>query len=693
LSVAPLAPVPAPTPRGFRRVRLAELPLPVLVGAAVAVVAVGLLGLASGAEGPTAVPIATPAVFAIAFTPLGVFVLRRLPGHPLGRLMSAAGVFAAASALTVCWSDLLPMAWLSQWTWWPPLATVPVLLLLVPDGALPSPRWRVLLWSIIAAASLATAALAVAAVARPRTLFEQRTIAAPELRPLLSIALGAIGVVLLGTLAVFVALFVRWRRAGPRERGQLACLAPAAVALAVGLTVETVFGVPVAWIVAVAALPLGLTLAVLRYQLHDLDLYVNRGVVWLTLTTLAIGTYAVAVTALGRVVGDAGSPVPSLLAAAAVAALLQPASRLAQRGVNRLLYGRRDEPYAVLTQLGGHLEAVRDPLAVLPQIAATLVDGLRLPYVAIRVAGEDGAPVTAAEHGRWSGEPHRFAMVAHGRPVGELWVAPRRSDSHFTGTESRLLHDLAGQTALAAEAVRSSVRLQRARDRLVLAREEERRRLRRDLHDGVAAALVGVRMLTAVLRRSVAAEGTSTALVDTLSADLDVAIVEVRSLIDGLGPAALDDGLRIALEGLADRLGGHGANVTLTVTGSLAGLPAAVEVAAYRIVAECLTNTMKHAEAANCAIAVRRDPAELEISVADDGKGMPAELGDPVGVGLSSIRERAEELGGQTTVTSAQGGTRTWIRLPLEPEPVTPVADPLSPPRSDTGPASDRSAL
>ncbi len=660
--------VPAPD-RAARRAldqRVVELPVPLLSGVAVGLVALGAAGALFGGTDATQGPIGLTLTLALAFTPLGVFVLRRLPGHPLGRLMVLTGATAAVATLAVSWSTLPLAAWLSQWMWWPPLALIPILLLLAPDGRLPSTRWRPLVQILLAASALTTVALAGAALARPRTLLSGTAgaVTSPGLHLILVVAVAALGVVLLGTLGVLAALVVRWRGAGEQARHQLACLLPSPAVLALGLTLDTMFDVPYAWLVAVAALPLGLALAVLRYQLHDLDLYVHRGAAWLVLTALAVGIYAVVVAGLGAAFAEPGSRTASVLAAAAVAALLQPAQRLTQRGVNRLLYGRRDEPYSVLTELGHHLEAMRDPLAVLPEIAASIVDGLRVPYAAVRVVDDDGTVATAAERGRWSGEPERFAMVAHGRPVGELLVAPRRPGSRFSAAESRLLRDLAGQTALAAEACRSSVALQRARDRLVLAREEERRRLRRDLHDGVASALVGTRMLTEALRRTVPGGGSAPTLLDALAADLDGCTTEVRTLIDGLRPAALDHGLEPALDGLADRFAGQGPAVTVLVDGPLTELPAAVEVAAYRITAETVTNTVKHAGARTCTITVRRDERHLAVRIDDDGIGFQEAAGG-AGVGLSSIRDRAEELGGRATVRSGPAGTTVEVLLPL----------------------------
>jgi two-component system NarL family sensor kinase len=654
-----------------RRWQPVEAPVPVLLGAGAVVVALTVAGRLLGQTGPTPGTPSMTATMAVAFTPLGVFVSRRLPGHPLGRLMVLAGLAAALNALAVSWSALLVAAWLSQWTWWVPWALVPIVLLLFPDGQLPSPRWRPLLVVLVGAAVVGGVSLAAAAVIRPRTLLTEVTTPLPPAALALLFGAGGAGaVLLLATLGVLVALLVRWRRAVPLVRRQLVCLLPAGVLLAVGLVLEFQTEVPEPWLPAVVALPLGLTFAVLRYRFADLDLYVHRGSVWIVLTALAVAVYAATVSVVSGTLVRGDSPWVSLLGAGAVAALLQPAERLARRGVSRLLYGRRDDPYAVVTELGRHLGTVRDPLAVLPRIASTVVDGLRVPYAAIRITAADGTTSTVAEEGRWRA-PERFALVAHGEPVGELLVAPRLAGGGFTGAETRLLHDLAAQAAVAVEACRSAVALAQARDRLVLAREEERRRLRRDLHDGVASALVGTRMLAQAVRRSVPVEGAAPELLDTLSANLEGCSAEVRDLIDGLRPAALDHGLGPALDGLVSRFGdADGAPaVSLTVEGDLTELPAAVEVVAYRVVAESLTNVVKHARAAFARVEVRRDERHLDVRVTDDGVGLGVSAGSAgSGVGLSSIRERVDELGGRCSISAGpagRSGTRVEVLLPV----------------------------
>jgi two-component system, NarL family, sensor kinase len=382
--------------------RLLTLRVPVLLALGAALAAAAAAGPLVAAPPPS--PGAEmPVVLALSFIPLAVLVLRRLPGHPVGRLMLLVGGLAYLAAAAVAWSAFLPAAWLSRWLWLPAVLTIPIVLLLLPDGTLPSPRWRPLLVLAAGAGTVLTAAVAAAAA----------------------------GIVVSGLAAVGVvaALALRWRRADPTVRRQLECLLPAGVLLVLGVVLD-IATVPYAWLPAVVALPMGLTFAVLRGRLHDLDLHIHRGTVWAVLTGFVVATYVGVATLAGATVAEPGSPTQSVIAAAVVAALLLPAQWVAQRGVRRLLYGRRDEPYAVLTELGRTLEAVRDPLDVLPRIAASVAATLRVPYAALRVVDEDGESGTVAEHGRWAGEPESFPMVAHGAVVGELLVAPRTSAVH-----------------------------------------------------------------------------------------------------------------------------------------------------------------------------------------------------------------------------------------------------------------------
>jgi len=334
---------------------------------------------------------------------------------------------------------------------------------------------------------------------------------------------------------------------------------------------------------------------------------------------------------------------------------------------NRLMYGERDEPYAVITRLGQRLEATLAPDAVLPTIAETVREALKLPYAAISLKGSD---TPTASVGEPAGEPLRLPLVYRNEMVSELLVGSRGPDEPFGPAGLHLLDDLARQAGVAAHAVRLTTDLQRSRERLVTAREEERRRLRRDLHDDLGAQLAGLNVQTEVLRRLIPRDSAvADELVVELRTELQAAISDIRRLVYDLRPPALDDlGLITALRQLVERYGAESEHLQVMVEmpEELPPLPAAVEVAVYRIAQEALANVVRHAGARTCVVRLSVTD-EVRLEIIDDGAGIPAER--TAGVGLSSMHERAEELGGGCVVEPVlEGGTRVLVELPLSKE-------------------------
>jgi signal transduction histidine kinase len=244
-------------------------------------------------------------------------------------------------------------------------------------------------------------------------------------------------------------------------------------------------------------------------------------------------------------------------------------------------------------------------------------------------------------------------------------LAPRTPGEGFSASDRRLLEDLARQAGVAAHASRLTADLQRSRERLVTAREEERRRLRRDLHDGLgpqlAAQTLKVGSARSLYGRDPAA---ADALLSDLEANMEAAISDIRRLVYNLRPPALDElGLDGAIRASAAQYATNGLKISVDAPKVLPSLPAAVEVAAYRIAQEALTNVVRHAQASESIVRLRLD-GELELEITDDGVGLAENRG--TGVGLSSMRERAVELGGTCVVEqSVPQGTRVVARLPL----------------------------
>jgi signal transduction histidine kinase len=423
----------------------------------------------------------------------------------------------------------------------------------------------------------------------------------------------------------------------------------------------------------VLLIPTSIGIAVLRHHLFDVDLVINRTLVYGVLTVSVVGLYMLVVGGLGMLLQTRANFFVSLLAAGVVAVLFAPLRTRLQRGVNHLMYGERDEPYAVLSRLGQRLESTLAPDAVLPTVVRTVAEALHLPYAAVELE-RDGAFEIAATSGNPVGDPVRLPLVYGGETIGRLVLETRAGDESFSPSDRRLLDDLVHQISVAAhavritgEAVRLSADLQRSRERLVKTREEERRRLSRDLHDGLGPTLGSLPMKLDVAGDLLERNPTAAReLLHGLKRQAQSAVADIRRLVYELRPPALDElGLVGAIRETAAQYAQNGLRVSVSAKEELSSLPAAVEVAAYRIVQEALTNVAHHAAARECSVTLKLDEeaGTLDLEIQDDGRGLSHGRGQ--GVGLYSMRERAEELGGSCIVESPPGaGARVRATLP-----------------------------
>ncbi len=408
--------------------------------------------------------------------------------------------------------------------------------------------------------------------------------------------------------------------------------------------------------------------AILWHRAVDLGVVLSRTLVYGGLSVAAAAAYGLAVGVLGGLLGAGGRAGGVVLATAAVTVAALPLRARLQRAVDRALYGQRGDPYEVVSGLTARLARSPAPEDVPRTVVDTVVTALRLPYAAVVLERERGsAPVVAAERGEPTGVPVELPVTHHEHRVGTLLVSPRAGERALAPADRRLLDDLAAQAGVALHAVALTQALQRERERLVAAREDERRRLRRDLHDGLGPALAGQALGLETARLLLDRDPAAAArLLERLSGAAGDTVDEVRRVTHGLRPPALDElGLAGALEAEAERHRSAGLAVTVEAPApaALADVPAAVEVAAYRIVAEALSNVGRHAGARTCTVRLWRGPGWLELEVRDDGRGLAADRS--AGVGTVSMRERAEELGGWCTLTSEPGtGTRVRARLP-----------------------------
>jgi signal transduction histidine kinase len=422
-------------------------------------------------------------------------------------------------------------------------------------------------------------------------------------------------------------------------------------------------------------IPLTIAIALLRYGLFDVDLLINRALVYGTLTACIISLYVLVVGSLSIAFQVRGNPVVALLATGVVAVVFQPLRERLQRGVNRLLYGQRDEPYTVISRLGQRLESTLAPEAVLPAIVDTVAQALKLPYVALALNEGESLRIAAASSDSVA-DPHdllHLSLVYSTETVGELVLAPRAPGESFTPSDRRLLEDLAREAGIAAHAVRLTLDLQRtngdlrrSRAQLVTMREEERRRLRRDLHDGLGSALTSMTFKLGAAENLLARDPAAVlALLEELKRETQAAMTDIRHLVYDLRPPALDElGLVSALCERAAHFQLNGVQVSVDAPQPLPALPAAVEVAAFRTALEALANVARHAQATTCVIRLSVVDGILTLEVQDNGVGLPA--GYHSGVGITAMRERAAELGGTCVVEAApSGGTRVYSQLPL----------------------------
>jgi signal transduction histidine kinase len=633
----------------------------------------------------------------LAFPLVGALVASRRPHNPIGWICLVSGFLFLLLGVTDYYSAygvaqpgsvpfLVGIASLGNWLWVPAVGLFATyLILLFPDGRLPSRRWRPLAWlsgAVIVVLSVSFGLAPGPVASLPQGI--RNPFGLEELPWLADAAFVVFPLLPLCILASAVSLVLRYRRSRGEERQQIKWIAFAASVVGllflIGIVSSFIYAPePPSWtelldavtLLSYAGVPIAVGFAVLKYRLYDIDLLINRTLVYGTLTVCVVGIYVLVVGYLGALLRIGDNLVVSLIATGLVAVLFAPLRERLQRAVNRLMYGERDDPYAVVSRLGERLEATLAPEAVLPTITETIMEALKLPYAAIALMENGGSPKIAASVGRTVEKPLRLPLTYQGEPVGELLLGPRGPNEAFGPADRRLLEGLARQAGVAAHAVRLTTDLQRSRERLVAAREEERRRLRRDLHDGLGAQLAGLNVQAGTLRRLIGDDpAAAEELVVELRDELRGAIADIRRLVYDLRPPALDDlGLVAALHQLAERYSAEGEQLHVSVEApeDLAHLPAAVEVAVYRIAQEALTNVVRHACAKSCVVRLTVDEEVVALEIVDDGVGIPEER--RAGVGLSSMYERASELGGSCLVESLpEGGTRVLVRLPLPKE-------------------------
>ncbi|WUJ71033.1 histidine kinase [Kribbella soli] len=622
----------------------------------------------------------TNGLMALTFGLCGAVIAWYRPSNPIGWLFLADGIGHATTPLAAAFAQYLAdsgasvaaqrvFVTISMAAWpWSIGLFLPLALLLFPTGRLLSPRWRWAAIGVVATSPLfvvemvgsgdpVSPGLPRGYLAIPSYDSLQPLWTAAELRNLVAILLA------------IVCLTIRYRRADETGRRQLLWLLLASVIAILFVTPWAfVAGTPILVLLAIPLIPISVAVAIVRYQLLDIRLVISRALTWGLLSLVAIGIYAVLVALLDSLI--ASQVGRSAAVTVFVALIIAPVLPRLQQLVDRALYGDRHDPARVASRVGEQLSAG------LPGVVAAIRSALRLPYAALTVDGEviavDGTP----------GAVVPLELSYGGEVVASLDIGVRSGESGLSSADRSVLALVAVPLAVAVHATRLSAELQSSREKLISAREEERRRLRRDLHDGLGPTLTGIAFSADAVANlitndapappspdaaSASASGSSQAveLLARLRADTRTAIGDIRRLVDDLRPPALDElGLVGALRQRADQLSFRADGATIHVAVSANGLPtlpAALEVAAYRIATEALTNVVRHSRATSAILALRCG-SDLEIEVTDDG---PPNGAWRPGVGLQAMRERAAELGGKFEAGPTPNGGRVSARFPL----------------------------
>ncbi|MGA4989427.1 sensor histidine kinase [Nonomuraea bangladeshensis] len=612
----------------------------------------------------------------LAFPLTGAFLIRHRPRLRLAWLMCVGGLGSSVAVMAVglqnasaAGGDLESAGWLRVAAvagWTVAACTLSALLpLLSPDDRLPSRRWLPV--AVLAVAvNLAEGVRGAVRPAPPTSRYPEvvpNPLAVEALAPYnASLQTGLTLVMNACVVLGLLSLVGRMRRAAPAGRRQIAWpLSAFVVYTAFLLLGQDYWALVTIW---TAAIPVAIAFAVLRHRLYGIDTVISRTVV-ATGLIVTVGAVYFGVSALAGLLLSDYDQLAGLAATLAAGALFQPLRARLRRMTDAMLYGRHGRPEELARRLTIEVGA-REPANALAAVTSVVRDGLGVTGVVVEVggAGVDGParPEMRVELGVAGAEPRVVPLVWHGEPVGRMLIGPpgpRRFSAAYT---ERLIGTAVPYVADVAHAVLMAADLQRSRERILTAREEERRRLRRDLHDGLGMALTNMAMSLSIARTNLRqAPSAADALLLDLRSGMDAVSQEVRELVYGLRPPTLDDlGLAGAVRALAAE---PGPPVEVVAEGETDALPAAVEVAAYRIAQEALTNARKHAAAGHVTVTLARSERALVVRVRDDGRGLPAARRS--GVGFASMRERAAELGGTCLITSPGTGTQVEAVLPL----------------------------
>jgi signal transduction histidine kinase len=673
------------------RVTWHVLPLPAVITVCFAVTVALEVATPPGTAGAALAPgLSWPyALLGCVYGALATLVLRRDPRQGFGWALAWLGLFWVLDALAQAYVQLgvradgvAPAMNAALWflnragAYLP--ASVAALVVLFPTGRHLPGRWgrasRAALAAMVAAATVVVIAPARGAGTRvpvPAGVdLDWGSLPMPE--ALASRAQLAVQVVTtVGFLVSVATVVVRYRRSRGLDRTRMRWLVWAVVAMtflvALGVVIDGP-GVRDVFTFAISVLPaVAMTVGILRPEVVVVEDLLSGTLVYGLLSSALVGLDLVVLAGITAVLGDAVDRQQTVLVALLLTALLySPLRARLALVVRRFVLGTRAERYDAVAGLASSLESTDDGAEQLAAVAQAVAQAFRVRFVAVEVDRSGGEQLVAT-YGERPDHVRTLPIRYRDEVVGQLVLPAHGLRSRLTGRDEQLLGDLVRQAATAARTSRLAEQLQDSRERIVVAREEERRRIRRDLHDGLGPSLSGAVFQLESARLLVGRDPDAAASqLESTRTYLQEVIADVRRLVHDLRPPALDDrGLVAALCQNAERLSGDGLSVTVEAE-PLGDLPAAAEVAAYRIAGEAVTNVVRHAAASRCVVTLRRAPDLLVLEVRDDGQGIPTEL--EAGVGLLSMRERAAELGGRTEVhCPADGGTVVRAELPLHP--------------------------
>jgi signal transduction histidine kinase len=595
-------------------------------------------------------------------------ILLRRPEIGWSTLCSLAGLSHAAAAVAYGWAVRVFVVGSASvggdLAVWVTTAALPVevlalnwMALTIPDGHLPRGRWRLLTVGTVVATVLGLVVAASAQLDVDGTDFGSARhpigggLTVPGFLPAVFLAPTA--------LIVLAAVVVRWRRSTGDVRlamRRILVVSVAGLVIPALLLARPEFAVGTAQVIGALQI-LTFLAVVLRHQLFGIDSVLERALLYSLLTGLLLGLYAALVAAGDAAFDDSVGP----FAAVAVALIALPAHSILSRSVARFMYGDRDQPQRIVASVIRRSSVAAAPGKMLDDVLAEIGSGLALDHLAV-TGPDDGQTIAQIGEPRLH-EVDRFELIHRGRLVGELHAAPRPGEDALDATDHAVLRDVSNHLASMVDAASSAVALKASRDRLVHVREEERRRLRRDLHDGLGPVLTGIAFTTDAARNSIDRDpDAAKALLGNVRSELSDAIDEIRRLVEDLRPPSLDE------LGLIGSIRQHAARfpqlqIDVVQDSEMPPLPAAVEVAAYRIATEALTNTARHAHATQATVQLHLN-GHLELEISDDGR--QAAAWSP-GVGLASMQDRAAEIGGSITAGPTANGGRVHAVLPVTP--------------------------